>query len=67
MASDGTRLRELILDRAQTDLSRCVVALARRYDLTVTELSGLLIRELAEAYKIGMDQEHLLDMEAKTK
>lgn len=67
MAADGTRVRQLILDRAQTDLSRCVVALARRYDLSVTELSSLLIRELAEANKIGLDHEQQLDMEAEPK
>lgn len=64
MAADGTRVRALMLERAQTDLSRCVVALARRYDLTVTELSSLLIRELAEANKIGLDHETQLNLEA---
>lgn len=59
------RVREVLLDRAQTDLSRCVVALANRYDLSVVELTAMLLRELAAANKIALEHEATLDMEAE--
>lgn len=63
----GTRVREVLLERAQNDLSRFVVAMANRYDLSVTELTLLLIRETAAANHIALEHETQLDMEAEPK
>lgn len=62
-----TRVRELMLDRAQNDLSRFVVALVNRYDLSITELTSLLVKETAAANHIALEHESRLDMEAEPK
>jgi hypothetical protein len=56
-----------LLERAQNDLAQALVRLARDYDLSVLELSGLLIRELADLNQIGLEQEAELEAESAPK
>jgi hypothetical protein len=60
-------VRALLLERAQNDLAQALVRLARDYDLSVLELSGLLIRELADLNQIGLEQEAELEAESAPK
>jgi hypothetical protein len=51
------QLRAIIIERARTDVQRCVVAVARRYDLSATELLSILLAQAQEANQIAWDHE----------